>query len=105
MLQNFLLSIIILTAQDFAYHTDIAVINIFYSKHESHKITYTSGSRCTQIDYTLSCRVHLKGSENETKEQHVVIGKMKLTGRRRREVKAGPRIKWWKLRKKDWRKI
>ncbi|XP_037801968.1 uncharacterized protein LOC119596713 [Penaeus monodon] len=95
---------------DFAYHTDMTVINTFYSKRESHKITYTSGGRRTQIDYILCHRVHLKEGrdckvipgESEAKQHHVVIGKMKLTSRRRREVKAEPRIKWWRLREKDF---
>ncbi|XP_042859866.1 craniofacial development protein 2-like [Penaeus japonicus] len=87
---------------DFAHHTAMAVINTFYSKRESHKVTYTSGGRRTQIDYILCRRVHLKEGrgckvnpgENVAKQHHVVIGKIKLTGRRRREVKAKPIIKW-----------
>ncbi|XP_042891613.1 craniofacial development protein 2-like [Penaeus japonicus] len=48
------------TIVDFAHRTDMAVINTFYSKRESHKVTYTSGGRHTQIDYILCRRVHLK---------------------------------------------
>ncbi|XP_042882399.1 uncharacterized protein LOC122259592 [Penaeus japonicus] len=43
---------------DFAHRTDMAVRNTFYSKRESHKVTYTSGDRHTQIDYILCCRMH-----------------------------------------------
>ncbi|XP_042888568.1 craniofacial development protein 2-like [Penaeus japonicus] len=48
------------TIEGFAHRTDMAVINTFYSKRESHKVTYTSGGRHTQIDHILCRRMHLK---------------------------------------------
>ncbi|XP_042889113.1 uncharacterized protein LOC122264329 [Penaeus japonicus] len=74
------------TIVDFAHRTDMAVINTFYSKRESHKVTYTSGGRHTQIDYILCRRMHFKvgrdckviPGESVTKQNHVVIGKMRL---------------------------
>ncbi|XP_042892897.1 craniofacial development protein 2-like [Penaeus japonicus] len=80
------------TIVDFAHCTDMAVINIFYSKSESHKVTYTSGGRHTQIDYILCRRMHLKEGidckvipgESVAKQHYVVIGKMRLMSRRRR---------------------
>ncbi|XP_063593020.1 craniofacial development protein 2-like [Penaeus indicus] len=42
---------------DFTHHTDMAIINTFYTKRGSHKVTYTSGGRCTQIDCILCRRV------------------------------------------------
>ncbi|XP_037804802.1 craniofacial development protein 2-like [Penaeus monodon] len=94
---------------DFGHHTDLPMINSFYSKCESHKVKCTRGGRRTQIDYILCRRVHLKESrdckfipgESVAKQHHVVTGEMKLTNRRRREVKTEPRIKWWRLRGKN----
>ncbi|XP_042883429.1 craniofacial development protein 2-like [Penaeus japonicus] len=48
------------TIVDYAHRTDIAVINAFDSKRKSHKVTYTSGGRHTQIYYILCRRVYLK---------------------------------------------
>ncbi|XP_042879959.1 uncharacterized protein LOC122258219 [Penaeus japonicus] len=81
------------TIVNFAHRTDMAVINTFYSKRESHNVTYTNGGRHTQIDYILCRRVHLKEGrdckvipgESVAKQHHVVIGKMRLMSRRRRE--------------------
>ncbi|XP_042887656.1 craniofacial development protein 2-like [Penaeus japonicus] len=98
------------TIVDFAHHIDMAVINTFYSKRESLKVTYTSGGRHTQIDYILCRRMHLKEGrdckvipgESVAKQHKVVIGKMRLMSQRRREVKVEPRIRWWRLREKDF---
>ncbi|XP_042887884.1 craniofacial development protein 2-like [Penaeus japonicus] len=70
------------TIVDFAHRTDMAVINTFYSKRESHKVTYTSGGRHTQIDYILCRRMHLKegrdldceGSSNAEVQRRVQAG-------------------------------
>ncbi|XP_042861103.1 craniofacial development protein 2-like [Penaeus japonicus] len=85
---------------DFAHRTNMSVINTFYSKRESHKVTYTSGGKHTQIDYILCRRMHLKEGrdckvipgENVAKQHKVVIGKMRLMSRRRRE--GNERGKW-----------
>ncbi|XP_042862821.1 uncharacterized protein LOC122247553 [Penaeus japonicus] len=71
---------------------DMAVINTFYSKRESHKVTYTSG-------FGRDCKV-IPG-ESVAKQHHVTTGKMKPTSRRKREVKAEPRIKWKKKEDKE----
>ncbi|XP_042858763.1 craniofacial development protein 2-like [Penaeus japonicus] len=83
------------TIVDFAHRTDMAVIKTYYSKRESHNVTYTSGGRHTQIDYILCRIMHLKEGrdckvipgESVAKQHHVVIGKMRPMSRRRREMK------------------
>ncbi|XP_042889568.1 uncharacterized protein LOC122264626 [Penaeus japonicus] len=40
--------------------------------------------------------------ESVAKQLQVVTGKMRLKSRRRREVKVEPKIKWWRLREKDF---
>ncbi|XP_042892171.1 uncharacterized protein LOC122266465 [Penaeus japonicus] len=78
---------------DFAHPTHMAMINTFYSKHESHRVTYTSGGRHTQIDYILCCRVHLK----EGRDSKELLG---LTTGKKKEDKET----WWNVKEAIARK-
>ena len=86
---------------DFAHCTDTAVLNTFYNKREEHKITYSSGGRRTQVDYIL-CRRRNLGEvrdckvvpgESVAKQHQLVVGILRLKTRKRKAIKAKPRIK------------
>jgi hypothetical protein len=82
----------------------------FFKKQVSHQLTYTSGGRQSQIDYTLYRRKNL-GEVKDCKvvpgecvsnQQHVVITKLKIQTKKRKSItKSEPKIKWWKLKIND----
>lgn len=49
---------------DFALATDMAILNTFFKKEDNQLITYKSGDRCSQIDFILARRQHLKEVRN-----------------------------------------
>lgn len=55
---------------DFAKRMDLAVLNTYFQKREEHRVTYKSGGRSTQVDYTL-CR---RGNVKEISDCKVVVG-------------------------------
>ncbi|XP_051779985.1 uncharacterized protein LOC127526866 [Erpetoichthys calabaricus] len=74
-----------------------------------HRMTYKSGGRCTQVDYILCRRVDLKEiedcnvveGESVVNQHRMVVCRMTLEIKKRKRVRAEPRIKWWKLKKED----
>ncbi|XP_051775811.1 craniofacial development protein 2-like [Erpetoichthys calabaricus] len=94
---------------DFAKRMDMAVVNTYFKKREEHRVTYKSGGRCTQVDYILCRRVDLKeiedckvvAGESVVKQHRMVVCRMTLEIKKRKRVRAEPRIKWWKLKKED----
>jgi hypothetical protein len=67
----------------------------------SHQLTYTSGGRQSQIDYTLYRRKHLGEvkdckvvpGECVSKQHHVVITKFKIQTKKRKSItKSEPKI-------------
>ncbi|XP_051789178.1 uncharacterized protein LOC127529475 [Erpetoichthys calabaricus] len=94
---------------DFAKRMDMAVVNMYFKKREEHRVTYKSGGRCTQVDYILCKRVDLKeikdckvvAGECVVKQHRMVVCRMTLEIKKRKRVRAEPRIKWWKLKKED----
>ncbi|KAG2463133.1 CFDP2 protein, partial [Polypterus senegalus] len=94
---------------DFTKRMDMAVVNTYFKKREEHKVTYKSGGRCTQEDYILCRRVDMKeiedckvvAGESVLKQSKIVVCRMMLEFKKRKRVMAEPRIKWWKLKKKD----
>ncbi|XP_051791150.1 uncharacterized protein LOC127529918 [Erpetoichthys calabaricus] len=94
---------------NFAKRMDMAVVNTYFNKREEHRVTYKSGGRCTQVDYILCRRVDLKetkdckvvAGESVGKQHRMVACRMTLEIKKRKRVRAEPRIKWWKLKKED----
>ncbi|XP_063598709.1 craniofacial development protein 2-like [Penaeus indicus] len=89
---------------DFAHRMEMAVINTFYNKRESHKITYTSGGKQTQIDYIMGRRTHLREARDckvvpgaNVAKHHVVISRWKWRCGRGQQLRIEPKIRWWKL--------
>ncbi|XP_051784638.1 uncharacterized protein LOC127528037 [Erpetoichthys calabaricus] len=94
---------------DFAKRMDMAVVNTYFKKRVKHRVMYKSGGRCTQLDYILYRRVNLKdiedckvvAGESVVKQHKMVVCRMTLEIKKRKRVRAEPRIKWWKLKKED----
>eukprot|EP00064_Thunnus_orientalis_P005610 superscaffoldBa00000558_g5624 len=97
------------TVVDFSEGMEMAVVNMYFKKREEHRVTYKSGGRCTQVDYVLCRRYNLKETgdckvvvtENEARQNWMVVCRMTLETRKKKRMKAEPRIKWWKLKKED----
>ncbi|KAL7870677.1 hypothetical protein SRHO_G00081740 [Serrasalmus rhombeus] len=78
-------------------------------KRRGKKVTYKSGGRCTQVDYILSRRCHLKEigdckvvpGESVARQHRVVVCRMRLETKKRKRVKTEPKIRWWKLKEED----
>ncbi|KAK4307644.1 hypothetical protein Pmani_020601 [Petrolisthes manimaculis] len=93
-----------------AKRTEMAVVNTYFKKKEEHRITYKSGGRSTQVDYILCRRGNLKEfgdckvvpGESVAKQHRVLIGKMSLEIKKRKAVRAEPRIRWWKLNEDEY---
>ncbi|KAG2455670.1 CFDP2 protein, partial [Polypterus senegalus] len=89
---------------DFAKRMDMAVVNTYFKKMEEHRVMYKSGGRCTQADYILCRTVNLKkvedckvvAGESVVKQHRMEVCRMTLKIKKRKRVRAEPRIKWWK---------
>lgn len=66
-------------------------------------MTYKGGGRCTQVDCIL-CWKCIKKEMWDCKEQIFLGSSEQSVGWNQEEdVKIKPMIKWWKLRKENWR--
>ncbi|KAI5739350.1 hypothetical protein M8J77_018157 [Diaphorina citri] len=92
---------------DFALATDMAILNTFFKKEDNQLITYKSGDRCSQIDFILARRQHLKEVRNckvingeSVAPQHklLVIDTSFMISRKKVEKTTTPKIRWWKLK-------
>ena len=78
------------------------------SEKLGHKITYSSEGRNTQVDYILLRRRRLKEcsdtkviiGESVAKQHRLVVSKLILWTKWRKEVKPEKRTKWWRLKEK-----
>ena len=94
---------------DFAKRMQMAVLNTYFRKKEEQRVTYKSGERCAQVDYVSCRRCNLKEisdckvvvGESVTKQHRMVVCRMTMETRKRKRMKAEPKIRWWKLRKED----
>eukprot|EP00064_Thunnus_orientalis_P016389 superscaffoldBa00003239_g16454 len=84
-----------------------AVMNTYFKKREEHRVTYKSGGRCTQVDYVLCRRCNLKeigdckvvAEENVARQHRIVVCRMTLETKKRKRVKAEPRMKRWRSKR------
>ena len=92
---------------DFAMAFDLALVNTFFEKRVSQLITYRSGGRESQIDLLLCRRDHLKeiknckviNGESVAAQHRMVVIDCKLRNcRKSKNVRAEPKIKWWRLK-------
>ncbi|XP_065675781.1 uncharacterized protein LOC136091988 [Hydra vulgaris] len=87
----------------------MAVVNTYFKKKEEHRVTYNSGGRGTQVDYILCRRRNLKEfsdckvvpGESVAKQHRMVICRMVLEVKKKKRVRAEPKIRWWKLKDED----
>lgn len=86
----------------------LSLVNTFFKKRDSHKITYNSGGRSSQIDFFAIPRKNLRGvhnckvipSDNVTPQHRPLIMDIRLQGRKvHRKKNDIPRIKWWRCKK------
>ena len=83
---------------DFAKRMDLVIANTYFKKKDEHKVTYKSGEKSTQVDYTMCRRRNLKEmcdckvivNECVAKQHHMVVCKMALMVKKKksRESKA-----------------
>ena len=91
---------------DFASRMEMAVLNTYFGKKEEHKVTYKSGGRSTQVDYMMCRRCNLKeigdckvvAGDDVARQHRMVVCKMTLYDRRRKNAKIQPRTRWWKIK-------
>lgn len=92
---------------DFALATDMAILNTFFKKEEKQLITYKSGDKCSQIDFILARRQHLKEVRNcktikgeSVASQHrvLVIDVTFMILKKKGKKITTPKIRWWKLK-------
>ena len=97
---------------EFALANNMAIVNTYFEKRLSRKITYTSGDRNTQIDYILFRRGDMKMTQNcyvlpgeaVAKQHKVVVCKGVLeTNGKMTSVKIR-KTKWWRLNQVEHRK-
>ncbi|KAF7706388.1 hypothetical protein HF521_019642 [Silurus meridionalis] len=97
---------------DLAKRIEMAVVNTYFKKKEDHRVTYTSGGRCTQVDYVLCRRCNLKeigdckvlAGDSVARQHRMVVCRIiwEVTNKRR-SVRTERRIRWWKLKEEDCR--
>ncbi|CAH1286801.1 unnamed protein product [Chrysodeixis includens] len=90
---------------EFSASCDLAIINTFFKKKDTHLITYESGRNSTQIDYSLTRRKHLgryKDSkvipgEALTSQHKLLLSVYKLPKPLKICRYVTPKLKWQKL--------
>ncbi|KAK3548755.1 hypothetical protein QTP70_020328 [Hemibagrus guttatus] len=80
-------------------------------KREEHRVTYKSGGRRTQVDYSLCRRGNLKEisdckvvvGESVARQHRMVVCRMTLMvcKKKRSKIEIEKKTKWWKLKKEE----
>ena len=91
---------------DFAKRMDLAVVNTYFKKKDEHRVMCKSGGKSTQVDFVVCKRRDLKEmcnckvmvNECLVKQYRMVVCKMTLMVKKKKEKKLNPNIKWWKLK-------
>ncbi|XP_065658149.1 uncharacterized protein LOC136082660 [Hydra vulgaris] len=94
---------------DFARRIKMAVVNTYFKKKEEHRVIHKSGGRGTQVDYILCRRRNLKevsdckviSGESVAKQHRMVICRMVFEVKKKKRLRAEPKIRWWKLKDED----
>ncbi|XP_065658458.1 uncharacterized protein LOC136082970 [Hydra vulgaris] len=93
----------------FAKRIKMAVVNTYFKKKEKHRVTHKSDGRGTQVDYILCRRRNLKEvsdckvvpGESVAKQHRMVKCRMVSEVKKKKRVRAEPKIRWWKLKDED----
>ncbi|KAK6749186.1 hypothetical protein RB195_001656 [Necator americanus] len=92
---------------EYAVASDLIIANTQYRKRKSHLITYTSGSRETQIDFWMLRRRDRRllqdskviPTDHVAAQHHLLIMDLKISRPRKRHPRTETqRIKWWNLK-------
>ena len=88
-----------------------AIVNTFFQKRLSRRITYTSGGVHTQMDYIVCRRKELKRvkdckvlpKEAAAKHHKVVVCNAEIITRGNQRTKKQKKTRWWKLNESEQR--
>ena len=91
---------------DFATANDFVIGNSFFTKRESHLVTYESGGNKSVVDYILLRKPHLKlvkdikviPSEEAVPQHKLLVCEIVVPMPKTRKRKFVPRLRTWKLR-------
>ena len=91
---------------------DLRVVNTYFKKAETHRITYKSGGRKSQIDYIMcrsdekrnikDCKVFL--GESVTSQHTPLVCTLSTTRVRQKFTSRVPKTRWWKLADQEIRR-
>ena len=89
---------------DFAKRIGLAVVNTYFKKKNEHRVTYKSSRKSTQVDYVLCRRRDLKEmcnckamvNECVANQHRMLICKMAVMVKKKKEEKIKPNIRLWK---------
>ena len=90
---------------DFAKKMKLAITNTYFVKKPSHRVTYNSGGRSSQVDYILVRRRRIREvvdtkvivGESVAKQHKIVVSAIIIWTKWRKAPKPVKKIKWWKL--------
>ena len=96
---------------EFAEANNLAIVNTYFEKSLSRKITYTSGDRNSQVDYILCRRRELQRTQDcyvlpgeaVAKQHKVVVCKLVMETKGRTAMVKTKKTKWWKLNQAEHR--
>ena len=90
----------------FAKRRELAIINTYFVKKPTHRVTYSSGGRSSQVDYIIVRRRRIKEvvntkvvvGESAAKQHRIVVSAIIIWTKWRKAPKLLKRIKWWRLK-------
>ena len=81
-------------------------------KKPAHRVTYSSGGHNSQVDYIMVRRRRIKVvdtkvivGESIAKQHRMVVSEMVIWTKWRKASKSVKKIKWWKLKDPEMKKI
>ena len=91
---------------DFAKRMELAITNPYFAKKPSHRVTYNSGGRSSQVDYVMVRRRRINKvvdtkvivGESVAKQHRIVVSAIFIWTKWRTAPKPVQKIKWWKLK-------
>ena len=96
---------------DFATARRMAVVNTYFQKRLTRRVTYTSGGQHTQADYIMCRRKDLKQvtdcfvlpKEAVAKQHKLVVCKIRMQQLKKVKPTVAKKTRWWKLNEKEYR--
>ena len=96
---------------DFAIARNMAVVNTYFQKRLTRRVTYISGEQLTQVDYIMCRRKDLKQvtdcfvlpKEAVAKQHKLVVCKVRMQQPKKVKPTVAKKTRWWKLNEKEYR--